>query len=61
MRLGPDEICPYSEECPYAEKGDKDNFCRGTIIRGSYFICEYANEVRKLFPREIRGISTEES
>ena len=52
MRLKSNEVCPYTETCPFAEKHDKINYCRGTVTRDCEFICRYTDEDRKVTSEE---------
>jgi len=61
MKLGPDEICLYSDICPFADKKSKDFFCRGTITRDHQFTCELVDEKGNFVQKETRRISEGES
>lgn len=43
MILKPNEVCPYSNKCPYHHKLDGFGFCHGTAPRDTDFSCDYVD------------------
>ena len=60
LKLKPDEICPFSDGCPYADKRDRINFCRGTITRECEFTCKLVDENGKVLKEKNRRVSKRE-
>ena len=46
LKLEPNEVCPHSNVCPYAEDPTTGQFCQGTVARKHPFVCDYVQNGR---------------